>query len=540
MTRAAHFTRAAVCALLVAATPMSVFAGQKPLPADPWGEAGRRLAAGQGEGSLDLLARVAAIDPSNPRGHFLLGLAYQQASGAGPDGVERDELALVGFDAARRLSPGDFWAVAFSGRAAFERGRYAEAAERFAEAAMLAPEDPRPFGALAAAAYRQGDMPLARLAAERAAALDPASATHARMAALAAAGCGDAAAARRWTDLYRTLGGAEPALDTRAAGLVRLAAIDAADPGVAGPAATPPASPDQVSVDVAIILSQSTHREHVGVNLLDGLKLQYGYNNTSTSTSGGGLSSFARTITETISTPQLTYSLNLFNRTGQYYQVVARPTLTAFKGETSEFFVGRSVLVQVSGVNTAELRQIDVGVSMKLTPMELDGDKVKLRVETGRSFVNGDTTGSFAESLNTFRQTVAATAEVRFGETLILSGLSESVNDSSRSKTPLLGDVPGVGLLFSDRSNLERRDAVLVLVTPAKPTTFAGQPWARPAAVQRLINLWSRVIDPGSNAADVTERLSRTRLLRAAAPGDAPLMWPDARKDAAAAVAAHQ
>jgi Flp pilus assembly secretin CpaC len=116
---------------------------------------------------------------------------------------------------------------------------------------------------------------------------------------------------------------------------------------------------------------------------------------------------------------------------------------------------------------------------------------------------------------------------VRFGESLILSGLSEAVDDVGSNRVPGLGDIPVAGLAFNQRSKLERRDAALVLLTPSRLTSLPSGPWARPAAVERLLKLWTTVIDPGSNANHVAARLESTRLFQRAAPGDAPLVWRD-------------
>jgi Flp pilus assembly secretin CpaC len=220
----------------------------------------------------------------------------------------------------------------------------------------------------------------------------------------------------------------------------------------------------------------------------------------------------------------------MFNRGGQFYQVVARPSLTAYRGEMSEFFVGRTLKVAVNGVNSSQLEQIDIGIELKVTPIEITADGARVRIETGRSFLTADSAGTFNEALTTFRQRVAATAEIRFGETLVLSGLSESVDDATFSKTPVLGDIPIAGSLFNERAKSSRRDSVLILVTPARPAALPGRPWARAEAVERLVKLWTQVIDPSSNGVDAAARLARMHLFTRMAPGDSPLAWPDPGK----------
>jgi Flp pilus assembly protein TadD len=487
------------------------------------------VAAGR-DPALAGLMREVATRPRDAAAHLALATAWERvAQQQGDD--EYLQLAGTGYRSALRFAPNDYVANMLAGRRDFEEGRYADAQVRFATAALAEPEDATALLALASAAYSAGDVALAGLAARRTAQLAPTRPEPLRIVAYSHAARGDATSAEAALGrLAQLQPDAESAgVRARVASLLRTSAVDAL------PATTPTAAestgadePNQVSIDVAIILSQNTRRTRVGLNLLDGLRVQFAYSNQRQETRSPGSPPIEqRTITEAITTPTLSYNLNIFNQGGQFYQVVARPTLTAYRGETSEFFIGRTANIPVSGVQVATLERVDIGVSMKVTPIEIHPDRVKVRIETGRSFASNEPAGTFAEALTVFRQNVAATAEVRFGESLVLSGLSESVDDAGQNRVPGLGDVPVAGLAFNERSKLERRDAALVLLTPSRLTALPSQPWARPAAVERLLQLWTTVIDPGSNATDVATRLENTWLFQRAAPGDAPLAWRD-------------
>jgi tetratricopeptide (TPR) repeat protein len=503
-------------------------------PAALAGQGAAALRSGDSAKAIRLLSELVARQPRHGGNQALLALAWQMR---GETDAQALDLAQAGYDLAGRAEPGQYWPAAMAGRVAFDQGKYDQAADHFARAALLRPGDGRALAALASAAYMNGDLGLAGVAAERAIALDPADAASQRVAAFAAAASGDRVGALAGLDRLATLAPAEADRDrARAMQLLQTGALDTppADEGEAGVAA----SPDQISLDVAIILAQNTHRERTGINLLDGLSLQYGLGRQSTRAitrdgQGNNGNNYQRVLTASVSIPQLNYNLNLFNRGGQYYSVVARPQLTAYRGEQSEFFVGRQVRVAVSGVNLGTLEQIDIGIEMKVTPVEITPEGTRIRIETGRSFLTSDPAGSFSEQLTTFRQKVAATAEIRFGETLVLSGLTETVDDKTFSKTPVLGDVPLVGNLFNERNSTQRRDSVLVLVTPTRPMALPGRPWARSEQVERLAKLWTEVIDPMSDARVAEQRLARmpffTRMTRA----DVAMPMPGARQIAA-------
>lgn len=488
------------------------------------------LRARDSKQAIHAFAELASREPRNGTAQALLGLSYQLSADQDPQALD---LALAGYDLAMRAEPGQYWPSAMAGRGAFDQGKFDDALSHFSRAALLRPNDAATLSAVAASAYMSGDAALASLAAGRAAALDPgANGENLRLAALAAAANGEPALARdRLAALAERFPAVADGVRPRAEALLQTAALDAP---AGGAELAAPTAPDQISLDVAIILSQNTQRERNGFNLLDGLSLQYGGNrqSTRTITSDNGTqtgNNYQRVLTASISIPQINYNLNLFNRGGQYYSVVARPQLTAYRGEQSEFFVGRTLRVAVNGVNTANLEQIDVGIDLKVTPIEITPTGTRVKIEAGRSFLTADPAGTFSEALTTFRQRVVATAEIGFGETLLLSGLNEAVDDRTFSKTPLLGDMPIVGNAFNERNSTRRRDSVMVLVTPARPMMVPGRAWARSDAAANLAKLWTEVIDPRSNAAATADGLARMRLFTRMTRSDASTTFPDAR-----------
>ena len=199
--------------------------------------------------------------------------------------------------------------------------------------------------------------------------------------------------------------------------------------------------------------------------------------------------------------PQITYSLNLFNTRDDFYRVISRPSLVASLGQQSEFFIGRQLTVGVSGINLGTLIPIDVGTSVKVLLIEITPTYAKFKVDVLRSFFAQESGNStFQQSLTTFKQVLGATAEVEFGKTLILSGLYEGVEVGASSKTPGLGDIPGVDTFFNQRINTERRDVALVLVTPRLPGSIETDTREfRGETLNRLLSLWKDLIDPTAN-----------------------------------------
>jgi tetratricopeptide (TPR) repeat protein len=478
----------------------------------------RAAKAGKWPAAQKAFATALRDDLRNPRLQFLNGLAHWQVARR-TDGA-RLALAKVGFESSAQQSPDDFWANLYLGYQLLEEAQYPEAQGAFGRATRARPDRWEAAYGLGVASYLMGDALTARLAAEQAVRLDSRAETQ-RLRLMTAA-LSDDGDVHALSTRYAADHPLDQATPRRVAEILRTAATTPATRGEAGAAAGTVVD-NQIVVDLTIILSSVLNTRSRGVNLFDGLALQFGYGNAySASRASGGTWSSNRTITQSIGVPQLDYSLNLFNNAGQFYHVLARPSLTAYLGQESEFFAGRTINVKVSGVNLGSLQPIDVGVGLKVLPEAIDGDRVRFRVSASRSFLSQDQVGSFDESLTTFKQLVSATAEVQFGQTLVMSALSETVDDNKLSKTPGLGDIPGVSAFFKESSKANRQESLLILITPVQATTFTAMT-AEPvssAAVQALVQAWRTQIDPHSNLAAIVERLRVQQPRRRGARGD--------------------
>lgn len=518
---------AAVLGLLAACATAPTRTATPPL-ADDWRLAAEALRAGHWEGARLPLSRLVQQDLTNGNLQFLHALAEERLARA--QDRSRLELAAVGYRNAVRFAPGHYWALLRLGFLELERGELGAAQGHFAEAALDQPGRWEAFYGLGVASYYRRDLALLTLAAARGQQLAPEQPDVLRLAAFASAVTGDDRAVGL---VQRLAAGESEAADP---GLRRLrqrvgewlaVADRAAPPGTEAvdgqaPAPPEPPAPTQVVVEVTILLSSVLDQASRGINLFDGLRVLYGYANTLNQVSDAFGRQSTRTITSQISTPQLNYSLNLFNDAGQYYSVVARPSITAHLGRESQFFAGRTVNVGVSGINLGQLQPIDVGVRLAVVPEAIDRRRVSFRLDAARSFLSQEQIGNFDNSLTTFRQSVSATAEVEFGQTLVLSALSEQVSDKSFSKVPVAGEVPVLDWLTNSRTDARRRESLLILVTPTLPLSVStpDDPVRRSRETERLLKLWNQRVDPRSDLPAILDRLRQSPWLRAPEPGD--------------------
>ena len=73
-------------------------------------------------------------------------------------------------------------------------------------------------------------------------------------------------------------------------------------------------------------------------------------------------------------------------------------------------------------------------------------------------------TGGFVPSIDT--SSVDTQVLVKDGETVVLGGIYETENRDTVNKVPVLGDIPGLGVLFRSRARLDNNAELLIFVTP--------------------------------------------------------------------------
>ena len=240
-------------------------------------------------------------------------------------------------------------------------------------------------------------------------------------------------------------------------------------------------------VDVVILGTQEDVSDTQGLNLLSGLQLQFGdpltrtagFSNASNrvTDSLGANSTLTRTVTRLISIPAVNYSLNIFNSLNGRNEILARPSLVALANERSEFFAGVDVIgAAVSGGAGAPVSiNKQIGVKLSIVPEFLSGDRIKLKVEAERTFITAPSRSVvFDFRLDTSKTNVNSNVVMRFGETLVLGGLTEKDTQTTRDATPLLGDIPIIQYLFARKASNEFRKSVLILITPRR-AQFANQ-----------------------------------------------------------------
>jgi hypothetical protein len=482
------------------------------LPAPGWSAS--RIAPATDRIALD---QALAREPDSPSLNFLSGLLYDATA---IRSTESRELARVGYRMALRQD-NSFWPAEYQlGLAALEDRDLLAAQRHLLSAARLAPREARVFLALARAAFCAGDYPLAAAALARGQELGGATSPDAQVTqALVLAAQGETVAAEKVLlsvpaaaalDLRRRLEvGFSSSLATLAAP-TPVVAVPASTGITAAPTTTLAAAegnmkkPRMALIDVVIIRRSETRSQRTGINLLDALTLQFGstlLNRTASRTvdqlTGGPSTDSTTRASETLLTiPAITYSLNIANALGNQSTIEARPTLLATDGMVSKVFNGGTLTYATDGQISSSSYTRDVGLTLSVKPKFAADDLVSLEVSVVmENFVSTPPVGSFRQAVQTEKSSTDVTAEMRFGQTLLVSsGTSDSRTESS-SRVPLAGNLPLVGRLFRSANASKQFTELLVLLSLRRVEGSAGSSSASSETGQ-LESLRSRVF-PG-------------------------------------------
>lgn len=178
------------------------------------------------------------------------------------------------------------------------------------------------------------------------------------------------------------------------------------------------------------------------------------------------------TLGTTKSTLALGATLDFLETNGAS-KAISNPSILCVNNKESSIYVGKTISVSsgsttgTTGLPTISYKREDVGLTLKIKPRVSSKDKVTLDVETILENVLDDGSNNNTGQPITSKQEVKTQAILRHGESIIIGGLVKEDVQNSKTKIPLLGDIPLIGeYLFSSTSTSKTEDNLIVILTP--------------------------------------------------------------------------
>lgn len=149
-------------------------------------------------------------------------------------------------------------------------------------------------------------------------------------------------------------------------------------------------------------------------------------------------------------------------------RIVSKPRIAAQSGSTAKIITGDALpiltAITLSGVNgvSQQVQYVNVGVTLQIAPRVSSDGYVSSHIFCVVSSVTG-----FSQGYPTISQREAETsATVRDGDSFIIGGLSQEDVIRTKTKVPLLGDIPLLGQAFSTNRQTHAKTELYIVVTP--------------------------------------------------------------------------
>ena len=157
-----------------------------------------------------------------------------------------------------------------------------------------------------------------------------------------------------------------------------------------------------------------------------------------------------------------------------HVNVISTPSLMVLDNKTARLQIGDQVPITTQTAtstvtaNTAIVNSVtmqDTGVILAVTPRINESGRVQLEIEQEVSSVVKTTTSNI-DSPTIQQRRVKTTVVVNDGEVLALGGMIQDQASKTSNQLPLLGDLPGLGAMFSNKSNSVSKTELIILITP--------------------------------------------------------------------------
>jgi general secretion pathway protein D len=152
--------------------------------------------------------------------------------------------------------------------------------------------------------------------------------------------------------------------------------------------------------------------------------------------------------------------------------VLSSPHILVSDNREAKIQVGNQVPIVTSETNVTGTTNIqrtiqyrDTGVILKVKPQINEGGLVALDISQEVSDVRQPITEG-VESPVIFTRSTETNLVVRDGQSIILGGLIQENNESTREGVPLLSDIPLLGYLFGYTKTTKKRTELIVIITP--------------------------------------------------------------------------
>ncbi|WP_345194086.1 type IV pilus secretin PilQ family protein [Kistimonas scapharcae] len=222
----------------------------------------------------------------------------------------------------------------------------------------------------------------------------------------------------------------------------------------------------QVQIEARIVTADTSFEKNIGVKW-SGSKGQDGdknkIDNMFVDLSTAGSSGFTWGFVTDNTTLSLELSALEADGGGE---VISQPKIVTSDKQKATIKNGTEIPYQEASSSGATSTSFKEAVlSLEVTPQITPDGRVIMDIKVTNDSVKS-TGGSSSSVPSIDKNEVQTKVLVNDGETLVIGGIFNNIQTQGKSKVPLLGDLPGVGALFSRTTNSNIKKEVLIFITP--------------------------------------------------------------------------
>ena len=154
-------------------------------------------------------------------------------------------------------------------------------------------------------------------------------------------------------------------------------------------------------------------------------------------------------------------------------RVLAQPKLVTLNGKEASMLAGQRIPYLVSqtvfaggaAAPTQSVQREEVGIKLSITPLINADGYITVHIKPEVSSVTAFRGGNNDLPLVSTRQ-AETTVRLKDGNSVVIGGLLNEEKTTSRTKVPLLGDIPWLGALFRHESTTTSKRDLVIEVTP--------------------------------------------------------------------------
>jgi type IV pilus assembly protein PilQ len=147
-------------------------------------------------------------------------------------------------------------------------------------------------------------------------------------------------------------------------------------------------------------------------------------------------------------------------------RIISKPNVTTINNKAAKIRSGVKIYVKVDGGTDQgpELKEIDTGIELKVTPQITINRMIKMNIEATQSEADFSRTVDNIPAI--LDNTASTTVLIPDGETAVIGGLLRVSTTSEKKSVPGISKIPIVGWLFKSSNRTKDNKELMIFITP--------------------------------------------------------------------------